>query len=147
MAFRFRRTLRLFPGLRLNLGKKSASLSFGIKGLKHTVGTRGTRSTVGLPGSGLSYSTESRTHEEAPSRRRYGRWIVAALLLAGILLVVMRSAAPPAPSQPRPEAVVPVPLPEAARAQPSSVRPPLTSPAPGRAPLSTDPWAKARQTN
>jgi hypothetical protein len=54
--FRFRRSIGIIPGVRLNFGKKSASLSLGVRGLHYTVGTAGKRITVGLPGSGLSYT-------------------------------------------------------------------------------------------
>lgn len=56
MGFRFRRSISLIPGVRLNLGKKSASFSFGVRGLHYTVGTRGRQITAGIPGSGLSYT-------------------------------------------------------------------------------------------
>lgn len=54
--FRFRRSFRLFPGLRFNLSKSGVSASVGVKGLHYTVGSKGTRTTVGLPGSGASYT-------------------------------------------------------------------------------------------
>jgi hypothetical protein len=54
--FRFRRSFGLIPGVRLNLGKKSASLSFGVRGLRYTVGTAGRRMTAGIPGTGLAYT-------------------------------------------------------------------------------------------
>lgn len=57
MAFRFRRSIRLAPGLRINLSKSGPSLSIGRSGLTHTIGPRGRRTTVGLPGTGISYST------------------------------------------------------------------------------------------
>lgn len=57
MGFRFRRSLKIAPGVRLNLGLKSLGLSFGGKGFHiSTNSRRGTRATVGLPGTGLSYS-------------------------------------------------------------------------------------------
>ena len=40
MGFRFRRSFKIAPGVRVNLNKKSASVSFGTKGLKHTVRDR-----------------------------------------------------------------------------------------------------------
>jgi len=58
MAFRFRKTLRLAPGLRLNLSKGGASFSVGGKGLTLNLGKRGARTTVGIPGTGLSYSQQ-----------------------------------------------------------------------------------------
>jgi hypothetical protein len=53
MPFRFRRSIRLAPGFRLNLGKRSASASVGEHGAHVTVGHGHTRTTVGVPGSGL----------------------------------------------------------------------------------------------
>ena len=35
MGTRFRRSFKVAPGVRVNLNKKSASISFGPKGLKH----------------------------------------------------------------------------------------------------------------
>jgi Protein of unknown function (DUF4236) len=63
MGFRFHRSVRLFPGLRLNFGKHGISASIGVRGAHVTYGPTGTRTTVGIPGSGLSY-----THLEKPHR-------------------------------------------------------------------------------
>lgn len=57
MGFRFRRSIRLGKGLRVNLSKSGASLSVGGRGATVNFGRRGTRGTVGIPGSGVSYST------------------------------------------------------------------------------------------
>jgi hypothetical protein len=57
MGFRFRRSIRLAPGLRINLSKGAPSLSVGGHGLTQNFGPHGARSTFGLPGTGLSYTT------------------------------------------------------------------------------------------
>ena len=57
MGFRFRKSIKLAPGVRVNLGKKSASVSVGGKGAHYTVSSTGRRtSSVGIPGTGLSYA-------------------------------------------------------------------------------------------
>ena len=56
MPWLFRRSVTILPGVRINLGKKSASVSLGVRGLRYTTGTAGKRVTVGLPGTGLSYT-------------------------------------------------------------------------------------------
>lgn len=66
MGFRFRRSIKLFPGLRLNFGKRGISASIGVRGAHVTYGPTGTRTTVGLPGSGLSYTHLEKPHHEAP---------------------------------------------------------------------------------
>lgn len=57
MGLRFRRSVRLFPGVRLNFSGSGISASVGGRGATVNVGKRGVRSTVGIPGSGLSYTT------------------------------------------------------------------------------------------
>lgn len=57
MGFRFRKSFKIAPGVRLNVGKKSASVSFGGKGVRHTISSTGRRtSSIGIPGSGLYYT-------------------------------------------------------------------------------------------
>jgi Protein of unknown function (DUF4236) len=56
MGLRFRRSIRLLPGVRLNVGLRRASLSIGPPGLAYNVRSKGSQVTVGLPGSGLSYT-------------------------------------------------------------------------------------------
>jgi hypothetical protein len=83
MGLRFRRSIRIAPGIRVNLGLRSLSISAGIRGLKYTSGTRGRRITVGLPGSGL-YWTNS-----VPSIAgfRYPLvWIFFAVIIIAVLL-------------------------------------------------------------
>src|ERR1700733_9098086 len=58
MGLRFRRSWSLVPGIRVNLGLRSGSVSFGVRGLHYTVGTSGSRITAGLPGTGLFWTKE-----------------------------------------------------------------------------------------
>ena len=60
--FRLRRSMKIMPGLRLNLSKSGMSMSVGPRGAHYTVGPRGTRATVGIPGTGVSYTTYSSHH-------------------------------------------------------------------------------------
>ena len=57
MGFRFRKSFKLAPGVRLNLSKKSMGLSFGGKGARLSVNSSGRKTaSVGVPGTGVSYS-------------------------------------------------------------------------------------------
>lgn len=56
MGFRFRKSISIIPGVRLNISKGGFSTSIGRPGATVNIGKRGVRGTVGLPGSGLSYS-------------------------------------------------------------------------------------------
>lgn len=58
MGFRFRKNIKLAPGVRLNVSKKGvSSVSIGRGGARVNIGKKGTRSTIGIPKTGLSYST------------------------------------------------------------------------------------------
>ena len=59
MGLRFRKSINLGGGLRLNFNKKSAGLSFGTKGARFSVNSDGRKTTsFGIPGTGL-YWTKS----------------------------------------------------------------------------------------
>ena len=68
MGFRFQRRFRILPGLRINVSKSGVSESIGGRGAWFTIGPRGTRTTVGLPGTGLSYTEQSKTRVGAAGR-------------------------------------------------------------------------------
>ncbi|MDF1671768.1 MAG: DUF4236 domain-containing protein [Roseovarius sp.] len=59
MGFGFRKSIKIAPGVRLNVGKIKSSLSIGGKGLTTNVSKRGLKSTVSIPKTGLSYTTET----------------------------------------------------------------------------------------
>lgn len=64
--FRFRRSARIGPGLRLNFSKRGASVSLGGRGATVNLSSRGVRTIVGIPGSGLSYtSNQSWSHRKS----------------------------------------------------------------------------------
>jgi Protein of unknown function (DUF4236) len=69
VGIRFRKTIKLLPGLRLNLSGRGASVSLGARGFHYTVGPRGTRTTVSVPGTGLSWS-EYRPYSKTPRRQQ-----------------------------------------------------------------------------
>lgn len=68
MALRFRKSVRLAPGLRLNLGTRGASLSAGPRGASITFGRNGLFGNVGIPGTGLSYRTRLDGRKEQSPR-------------------------------------------------------------------------------
>ncbi|NLG83378.1 MAG: DUF4236 domain-containing protein [Firmicutes bacterium] len=53
MSFRFRKSIRIAKGVRLNLSKGGVGLSIGGKGLRVGVGPRGVYTSAGIPGTGL----------------------------------------------------------------------------------------------
>ena len=60
MGLRFRKSVKIAPGVKVNLNKKSTSVTFGGKGVHRTISSTGKKTTsVGLPGSGAYYTTSS----------------------------------------------------------------------------------------
>jgi hypothetical protein len=57
MGFRFRKRIKLFPGLHLNISTRGYSISVGERGLTTNISRKVLRETVGLPGTGISYQT------------------------------------------------------------------------------------------
>lgn len=56
---RFRKSIKIMPGVRLNLSKSGVSTSVGGRGGTVNISKRGVRSTVSIPGTGLSWSSNS----------------------------------------------------------------------------------------
>ena len=81
MGFRFRKTIKLLPGLRLNLSKSGVSASVGKAGATVNISDKGVRGTVGLPGTGISYTERLSSGEPAPGGKT-SRWLIVMLLLA-----------------------------------------------------------------
>lgn len=66
MGFRFRKIIKIAPGIRLNLSKSGVSASFGKQGASVNVGAKGTYVNIGAPGTGLSF--RGKLPESNPSR-------------------------------------------------------------------------------
>ncbi len=54
MPIRFRKSFKIFPGVKVNFSKGGVSLSVGKPGATLNISKRGVRQTIGLPGSGVS---------------------------------------------------------------------------------------------
>lgn len=59
MGWGFRRSIRLGPGLRLNLSKSGAGLSFGVRGVRFGVGPKGKRTQLSIPGTGIFFRKDT----------------------------------------------------------------------------------------
>jgi hypothetical protein len=81
MGFRFRQSIKIAHGLRLNLGLKAISVSFGTRGLTYTLGTSAERVTAGIPGTGLSYTTKLWS---GSASKAYPRGIVMVAIAAAL---------------------------------------------------------------
>ena len=99
MGLRFRKSIKVAPGVKVNFGKKSSSVSIGTKGARYTVSSTGKKTTtVGIPGTGISHvSTSSAKHTAGkgssgavagPSSRTYKACGIIFYILAAICLLL-----------------------------------------------------------
>lgn len=70
MGFRFGKSIKLGGGLKLNLSKKGVGISAGVKGARVGIGPKGVRTTMSIPGTGLSYTSESSFKSIGKTSRR-----------------------------------------------------------------------------
>src|SRR4030095_4505854 len=67
-SFRFRRSSKLGPGVRLNVGKTGLGVSVGARGARRTFHSSGRQtSSVGIPGTGLGYVHTTRASKRSAS--------------------------------------------------------------------------------
>lgn len=60
MGWRFRRSVSIGKGVRINFNKNSVSISGGGRGLRYTVNSKGQATrTIGIPGTGLYYTEQT----------------------------------------------------------------------------------------
>ena len=94
MPFRFRRTIRIAPGIRLNFNKKSASVRFGGKGAGVTFSSSGkTTRTIGIPGTGASWSKTERIADTGTPSSSSGSGCVTFFFVAIALIALLSIAA------------------------------------------------------
>ncbi|AGY77972.1 DUF4236 domain-containing protein [Clostridium autoethanogenum] len=73
MGFRFRKSIKILPGVKLNIGKKGInSVSVGGHGFTKNISKNGTRTTVGIPGSGISYTDYKKKDTKKQPKKKDG---------------------------------------------------------------------------
>ena len=96
MGWRFRKSVKILPGVRLNFGKGGlTSTTVGGRWLKTNLSGRGVKHTVSVPGTGVSYQTEAgrsvrgTRNPDSPSNNRSLLLILVVVLLVLVLLAVV----------------------------------------------------------
>ena len=69
MGFRFRKSINLGGGFKINLSKSGVGYSWGTKGARITKTAKGTkRTTLSVPGTGISYVSEKKRKQSRSSK-------------------------------------------------------------------------------
>ena len=95
MGIRFRKSVNLGGGTKLNVSKSGVGISVGGKGFRKSINTSGrSRTSVSIPGTGIGYVKESGgSHGGAASKlpffRRSGVMWVCLVLLAPLGIFLM----------------------------------------------------------
>jgi len=68
MGFKVRKSIKIAPGVRLNVSNKNLGLSAGVRGARVSVNTNGrTTRTVGIPGTGISHTSTTTSGRRSSS--------------------------------------------------------------------------------
>jgi hypothetical protein len=102
VGFRFRRQLRIIPGLHLNLSRSGISATVGVPGMRVTLGKRPALN-IGLPGTGISYRESLGSAPPAPpappaaapGQSVHVHWLWVALVLVIVFWAVLGGARTP----------------------------------------------------
>lgn len=70
MGMRYRKSIKICKGVRVNLSKSGPSLSLGGRGCSVNINKHGVRNTVGIPGTGVSYSSYTKLNKPNNTRKR-----------------------------------------------------------------------------
>ena len=97
MGWRFRKSFKIFPGMKINVNKKSVGITFGGKGIHYTINSKGKHTaSAGIPGTGLYYTKSATTgkskkqfrtsyHNENKKNRKGGKFFVVILIFIFLL--------------------------------------------------------------
>ena len=94
MGLRFRKSIKIAPGLKLNLNKNSVSLTAGTKGVHYTVNSKGKRTaSAGIPGTGLYYTQSLSNNKNnkmsaGGNNHKNGGCLMSILKFIGILILI-----------------------------------------------------------
>jgi L,D-peptidoglycan transpeptidase YkuD (ErfK/YbiS/YcfS/YnhG family) len=90
MGLRFRKRIKIFSGLWLNVSKSGISTSIGRKGLTVNLKRGKSKATASIPGTGLSYSatTKDSPSDPAQARRASNAWLWVFLIVIVALVLI-----------------------------------------------------------
>lgn len=94
MGLRFRSSIQVMPGVRINLSKTGISTTIGGAGANINVSRHGTNGTVGLPGTGISWREQivrrpRASHTRLPRRPiAYPSKVATGFMLIGLAVLM-----------------------------------------------------------
>ncbi|MDF3936655.1 DUF4236 domain-containing protein [Pseudomonas citronellolis] len=86
MGFRFRKSIKVAPGIKLNISKGGVSTTVGKRGASVNVGKKGVHTNAGIPGTGLSY--RAKISGGSPQQRKVSPVSFVAGLFQSIIVLL-----------------------------------------------------------
>lgn len=72
MGLRFRKSIKICKGVRLNVSKSGLGISFGVRGARFSISPTGRKTTsIGIPGTGIFYTSSTSANSVKPMRNTY----------------------------------------------------------------------------
>lgn len=88
MGFRFRRTIKILPGIKINISKSGFSTSIGGPGATVNVKRgRKTKTTLGIPGTGISHTSYSGGSDKNPEKTDWGGVLIFVVFFGAIIAI------------------------------------------------------------
>ena len=108
MGLRFRKSIKIVPGVRLNIGKKSVGVSAGVKGYRKSINSSGRVTTsIGTPVAGVSYvKTENFKTKKKKAASNAASSSASSPAVAPAPVKVQKAAAQPKEKPPKTTAVL-----------------------------------------
>jgi cobalamin biosynthesis Mg chelatase CobN len=89
MGLRVRKSVKIAPGVKVNIGKKSVGVSAGNKYGGVSVNSKtGVSSRVSVPGTGVSYTNKISDNKKAQSKQTPSKHSPIAFFVAGVIFAV-----------------------------------------------------------
>lgn len=90
MGLRFRKSIKIAPGVRINFNKKSTSMTFGKRGLHYTVSSTGKKTaSIGIPNTGISYTTSTNKRTTKKNTAYFQKTISNKISIMIILIIIL----------------------------------------------------------
>jgi hypothetical protein len=87
MGWRFRRSVKILPGVRLNFSNSGVSATLGGSPFSVNIGNRGVRRTVSIPGTGLYHTAELGIESQSANNSNAAGCLI--LVGAGSILLLL----------------------------------------------------------
>ena len=85
MGFKFRKSIKILPGVKINISKGGVSTSLGGHGFTTNISKKGIKNTVSIPNTGISWQSSAKSQQKSKNTMLYRSEIEGPTLTVGNL--------------------------------------------------------------